>query len=210
MLKKTIHKYGFKTFTNYLRYFVVLFVILVFSNGTKAQTIDTVMVGETKTYRVQNQQQNSWSHWEVWGGEILTENPTQTDSVLVKWTYPGIGTLSVYEQSELSCVGQTTGVQIKVEENDFEIELEIPNVFTPNQDNKNDYFTVAYNFPPENYKITIFSRWGNTVFETHDIKYSWDGRTSGEYCSPGVYYYVIQYQNKDKIETKNGFLHLFR
>jgi gliding motility-associated-like protein len=210
MLKKTTYKFDFQTFSDYLRYFVVFFVILFFSNHTKAQTADTVIVGEIKTYRVQNQQQNSWLHWDVWGGEILTENPTQTDSVAVKWTNSGIGELSVYEQTELNCKGQTTEIEILVLENDFDIVLDIPNAFTPNEDNTNDYFTIGCNYPPQNYKITIVSRWGNTVFESYDIENSWDGRTSGEYCSPGVYYYVIQYQNNGKTETKNGFLHLFR
>jgi len=205
-----LYQFDFKTFTNWLRYFVVLFVILVLSNATKAQTIDTVMVGETKTYRVQNQQQNSWLHWEVWGGEILSQNPTQNDSVVINWTNSGIGEISVYEQSELNCTGQTTEIEILVTENDFDIVLDIPNVFTPNEDNKNDYFTIGYNFSPEGYKITIFNRWGNTVFEANDIKYSWDGKTNGEYCSTGVYYYVIQYNKNSKTETLNGFLHLFR
>jgi gliding motility-associated-like protein len=148
--------------------------------------------------------------WHISNGEIVTENPTNSDSVVVQWNTVGLQTISVYEQSEINCIGITTEIEVWVLEQDFEIVLDIPNVFTPNEDNKNDYFTIGYNFEPENYKITIVNRRGTTVFETHDIKYSWDGRISGEYCSPGVYYYVIQYQNKGKIETKNGFLHVFR
>lgn len=193
-----------------MRIFVyILFLISWFTNSF-AQIQDTVFVGQTITYKVQNQQNNSWLYWEIYDGEIISENPTQTDSIVVKWNTEGLQTLSVYEQTELGCKGKTLEIGVLAIENDFEIVLDIPNVFTPNEDNKNDYFTIGYNYPPENYKITIFNRWGNTVFETHDIKYSWDGRISGEYCTPGVYYYVIQYQNKGNIETKNGFLHVFR
>lgn len=184
--------------------------LLFWSATTFSQITDTVFVNQKVTYKVRNQQTASLLFWNVSGGEIISKNPTQTDSIVVQWNTIGIQTISVYEQNVQNCIGETTEVEIWVIENDFEIILDIPNVFTPNEDNKNDYFTIGYNFPPENYKITIVNRWGNAVFETHDIKYSWDGRTSGEYCSPGVYYYVIQYKNKEKIETKNGFLHLFR
>ncbi len=187
----------------------ILFLISWFTSSF-SQVADTVFVGQTKTYKVQNQQNTSWLHWDISQGEILSENPTQSDSIVVQWHTVGEQTISVYEQTELNCKGEISEIEILIIENDFEIILDIPNVFTPNEDEKNDYFTIGCNFPPENYKITIFNRWGITVFETHDIKYSWDGRVSGEYCSPGVYYYVIQYQNKEKIETKNGFLHVFR
>jgi len=187
----------------------ILFLISWFTSSF-SQVADTVFVGQIKTYKVQNQQNTSWLYWDISQGEILSENPTQSDSIVVQWNTVGLETLSVYEQTELICKGKTSEIEILVIENDFEIILDIPNVFTPNEDEKNDYFAIGYNFPPENYKITIFNRWGTTVFETHDINYSWDGRISGEYCTPGVYYYVIQYQNNGKIETKNGFLHVFR
>jgi gliding motility-associated-like protein len=87
--------------------------------------------------------------------------------------------------------------------------LDIPNVFTPNGDNINDYFKISYNFAPENYKITILNRWGNKLFETDNINNSWNGKYNGNQCSSGVYYYLIQFKNRDKIETKNGFLHLY-
>jgi gliding motility-associated-like protein len=184
-------------------------LIICFTNSF-SQVADTVFVGQTKTYKVKNQQNTSWLYWDISQGEILSENPTQSDSIVVQWNKVGMQTISVYEQNVNNCIGETSEIEILVIENDFEIELDIPNVFTPNEDKKNDYFTIGYIFPPENYKITIFNRWGTTVFETHDINYSWDGRISGEYCTPGVYYYVIQYKNKDKIETKKGFLHVFR
>lgn len=210
MLKQLQNIYRFVNFADCLLYFVVLFVILVFPNHVKAQIIDTVTVGNTDAYYVQSYQHNSWLYWNVSGGEILSENPTQSDSVIVKWTLSGIGELSVYELSELNCTGQTTEIEILVIENDIEIELDIPNVFSPNNDNKNDLFIIGCNYPPENFAITITNRWGNRVFKTHNINEYWDGKRNGEYCSPGVYYYVIQYQTKEKPATKNGFFHLFR
>jgi gliding motility-associated-like protein len=92
---------------------------------------------------------------------------------------------------------------------DYEAKLIIPNTFTPNNDNQNDYFVIKSLSPLAFYSISIHNRWGQKLFESNNINNSWDGRYKGRICSPGVYYYLIQYQNQDKIETRKGFLQLF-
>ena len=193
-----------------LRYLFLNFAFLYLPYLLNAQIIDNVFVGETVTYKVQNQQDASYLYWEVTSGEIISENPSLTDSIVIRWSDAGIYKLTVYEETANSCVGELASIEIEIIETDFELELDIPNVFTPNQDGKNDYFTIKANYPPENFSIRIVNRWGNKVFETHDIDNSWDGRRRSEYCSPGVYYYIIQYQNNGSIETKNGHIQLFR
>lgn len=75
---------------------------------------------------------------------------------------------------------------------------ELPNVFTPNSDQINDYF-VPLNYPSANPKatverveMTIFNRWGNVVFETNDPLIEWDGKhyRTGMDVADGVYFYV--------------------
>jgi len=69
---------------------------------------------------------------------------------------------------------------------------ELPNVFTPGDDGKNDLFTpFPYKFI-ESVDVTIFNRWGNIVFETKDPDINWDGKEmkSGKQVSDGVYYYM--------------------
>lgn len=71
-------------------------------------------------------------------------------------------------------------------------EYELPNVFTPNGDGKNDYFRpFPYRFV-ESIDLVVYNRWGQPVFETDDPDILWDGThmDSGERCSDGVYYYV--------------------
>ena len=71
---------------------------------------------------------------------------------------------------------------------------ELPNIFTPNSDNYNDYFVP---FPErvaavEKIDLTIFNRWGRIVFKTDDPKINWDGKNqkNNKDCSQGVYFYV--------------------
>lgn len=61
--------------------------------------------------------------------------------------------------------------------------LEIPNVITPNNDNKNDVWILPY---PENRKVEIFNRWGERIFEAENYQNDW-----GESAKKGTYFYHI-------------------
>ncbi|MDW8302634.1 MAG: gliding motility-associated C-terminal domain-containing protein [Bacteroidia bacterium] len=72
----------------------------------------------------------------------------------------------------------------------------MPNVFTPNNDGKNDVF--EYNVKGwQSYHIEIYNRWGNKVFETNEVGKFWNGRKNNteELMPEGVYYGVIEAKN---------------
>ena len=66
----------------------------------------------------------------------------------------------------------------------------IPNAFTPNDDGKNDRLCFSGEWV-ETFKIAIFTRWGELVYESEDINECWDGKYKNNACMPGVYVYVI-------------------
>ncbi|GAB2942539.1 hypothetical protein GCM10027048_03940 [Hymenobacter coalescens] len=68
-----------------------------------------------------------------------------------------------------------------------------PNVFTPNNDDKNEFFALP-DLPPDFCEqrfasVKIFSRWGNQVFQSPERNFRWEGRG----VSAGVYYYLVEY-----------------
>ena len=70
---------------------------------------------------------------------------------------------------------------------------ELPNVFTPNSDNINDYFhpiTPYRDVKDAHFKV--FNRWGSLMFETTDIDINWNGKknNNGEDAPSGVYFYI--------------------
>lgn len=72
----------------------------------------------------------------------------------------------------------------------------LPNVFTPNNDGKNDVF--EYDITGwQRYHIEIFNRWGNKVFETNEIGKFWNGKkyNTEEDMPEGVYYGVFEAKN---------------
>jgi gliding motility-associated-like protein len=69
----------------------------------------------------------------------------------------------------------------------------IPNSFSPNNDGLNDVFTV-YGEDIRKFKITIFNRWGEQLYQSFDLKNGWDGtvKLTDRKVPLGVYLYVIE------------------
>lgn len=86
-------------------------------------------------------------------------------------------------------------------------QLIIPNVFTPNGDGANDVFFITSSGLSE-YNLTILNRWGNTVFESEDPAEAWDGKSNGEPCTDGTYFYLLKAKSTSKEYIKHGHLTL--
>ncbi len=72
----------------------------------------------------------------------------------------------------------------------------MPNAFTPNNDDENDGFKGKGFIPSvSNFKMSVWNRWGNLVFETTDPEIAWNGRknNSGRILQAGVYVYFVSY-----------------
>ncbi len=86
----------------------------------------------------------------------------------------------------------------------------IPNVFTPNGDNKNDVFKIN-STGLKSLNCVIFDRWGLKMYEWDGLNGFWDGNAkSGSAAPDGTYFYIINYTDLlDKTTTEKGYLNLF-
>jgi gliding motility-associated-like protein len=69
----------------------------------------------------------------------------------------------------------------------------LPNVFTPNGDNKNDIFK-PFDCPAfvQSVECRIFNRWGAKVYDTKDVNINWDGKNNaGKELPAAQYYYEV-------------------
>ncbi len=84
--------------------------------------------------------------------------------------------------------------------------LYIPNVFTPNNDGKNDTFVIP-NLPyyPDN-EISIFNRWGNMVYQ----KKGYQGEWSAPGLNEGTYFYILKVNTSTKTDVYKGYVTLLR
>jgi gliding motility-associated-like protein len=76
--------------------------------------------------------------------------------------------------------------------------ITVPNVFTPNNDLKNDHFKPVLSFTPSDYHLVVTDRQGTVIFETHDHLLEWDGTKNGSIEPQGVYLWVL------KVTTPSG------
>ena len=77
-----------------------------------------------------------------------------------------------------------------------------PNAFSPNGDTKNDIFLPMFKnilaTDIEDYRLTIFNRWGQAVFQSYDVLSGWNGTYQGQDASMGSYYYSCQYKSPNE------------
>ncbi|WP_242087331.1 gliding motility-associated C-terminal domain-containing protein [Aestuariivivens sediminis] len=103
-----------------------------------------------------------------------------------------------------------------------ELDVNISKIITPNNDNHNETFTVAYRL---NEKIDdlstcniaihlqLFNRWGTKVFESNDYENNWTGDApngsvgDAEKLPTGTYYYIVDLKNSG-LKPIQGYIYL--
>ncbi|MES2512506.1 MAG: PKD domain-containing protein [Bacteroidota bacterium] len=86
----------------------------------------------------------------------------------------------------------------------------IPNAFTPDGNSLNDFFTPK-GIDLVDYKMQIFDRWGEKIFESPDLNMGWDGTHRGILCKQDVYIYKIEFREKNgatRLQDKMRFGHV--
>ena len=89
------------------------------------------------------------------------------------------------------------------------------NIFSPNGDGLNDKFgAIRYCDSLANFRLRIYDRWGEVVFDTKDPAIQWDGTFNGNPSVPGVYAWQMTYSGKTDDEwedvAKHGSLTLIK
>jgi gliding motility-associated-like protein len=147
---------------------------------------------------------NAWSYG---NGQQLS---FVSASVNPSTVYSQAGTYTVTLFARKGDCNDTAKMVIRVE---LPSKLEIPNVFTPNGDGKNDEFFVRSNNLVE-ISAEITDRWGHLVYKVTSASGNilWDGlNQTGQPVSEGVYLYVIRASGKDGQEyDEHGTVTLIR
>lgn len=125
-------------------------------------------------------------------------------------TYPDTGsyTIMLITSTQYGCV-DTAYQSIFVGP---DVAFYIPNAFSPNNDDINDTFSPKGIFVSE-YEMTIFDRWGNSVFFSDDFNNPWDGKANyeAEIAQSDVYIYVIKATDiRRKTHNYKGIVTLVR
>jgi gliding motility-associated-like protein len=89
--------------------------------------------------------------------------------------------------------------------------VDFPDAFTPNGDGVNDIFRPNQESNPIQYKLIVFNRNGQQVFQSLSTHNGWDGYYNGRQLPTGVYYWICTYTMGDyKTANKKGWVTLLR
>lgn len=88
----------------------------------------------------------------------------------------------------------------------------VPTAFSPNGDGINDVFRPHTDHELiKQFKLLIFDRWGQMVYQTEDSGAGWDGKINGLNALPGPYGWSIIYSNYHVYNVKaKGIIWLIR
>lgn len=92
----------------------------------------------------------------------------------------------------------------------IDVDIFIPNAFTPNGDLLNDSWSVVSRNLTD-FQVQIFSRWGELMFESFDPNFEWNGDYQGQPCQEGVYVWKINatFRNSRRY-SRSGTVTLYR
>ena len=136
----------------------------------------------------------------IFGDDDTTqaENPNHIYPV-----YPtGEYNVTLVAYSEHNCVDTAKSKVIVKNEYTFYA----PTAFSPDYDSRNDIFYVYGNgIDHRNFKLFIFDRWGEVIFQSDDIKDGWDGSVKGgKKAKVGTYTWMVIYKDLSGIEHEEA------
>lgn len=112
---------------------------------------------------------------QIFAPEIFTEQETFSYDVVI---------------TDASGCSTINGIDVNVLNNP----VDIPNVFTPNGDSRNDVFLPVSRVPVSILEFKIWNRWGQLVYDDSGSQAGWDGFQDGTPAPSDVYIYFIRYE----------------
>ena len=90
----------------------------------------------------------------------------------------------------------------------------MPNTFTPDGDAFNQNFKPVFTsgFDPYDFKLLIFNRWGEVVWESNDASVGWDGTYNGKLVQNGTYVWKVEFKtlSNDERIMRTGHVNVIR
>ncbi len=127
----------------------------------------------------------SWE-WNLGNGSTSTDQDPSTI-----YFSNGNYVVTQYAYGSLGCVDSAV-TTIIINTVTSEVSTLIPNAISPNGDGKNDVWKLDFiRLLNPSAQVSVFNRWGQTIYESIGYEFPWDGTYNGELVPDGTYYYVI-------------------
>jgi gliding motility-associated-like protein len=126
------------------------------------------------------------------------------------YTFADTGSYEIQQivSNEFGCMDSLT-LTARVQDG---FHLFIPNSFSPDGDNKNDYFKV-FGQDISSFSMKVYSRWGQLLYSSNDYESGWDGTTrlNDAPLASGAYFYIINVTDiNNNSKTVEGMFTIYR
>jgi gliding motility-associated-like protein len=155
---------------------------------------DMVCIGQFRHYSVSSSPGSTYTWW-IDG--VVQDGFTANEFVHI-WNTSKTYLLEVQERSIEGCLGPVRSADVIVTGPE-QLNLVIPAAFSPNGDLINDVWNIGNigSFPKV--EITIYNRWGQSVWRSEQgYPYPWDGKSNGVDLPIDSYHYIIELHNGSK------------
>ncbi len=140
--------------------------------------------------------------------DFLWNTGSDEDAIIA---YPDTAMWYVIEVADAkNCMNRDSIYLNTAEEELLEFDFMIPNVFTPNDDGKNDTWYIEGIGEYEHYEIEIYNRWGSRVYHKIDEPFQWTGKYEGKELKSAVYFYALDVKHKNREKQFKGTISLVR
>lgn len=177
-------------------YLFILFINIVLFSAFRVEgqvtMQDYACTGQTRHYKVDpNPVSGSTYTWWIDGVVQVGFTGNEFDHA---WNTSNTYLLEVQERSADGCPGAKRSGQVIVTTC-----LIIPEAFSPNGDLINDVWNIGNIEAYTSVEITVFNRWGQSVWKSgQGYFHPWDGKSNGANLPIDSYYYVIDLHNGSK------------
>jgi gliding motility-associated-like protein len=167
---------------------IFIFILFLFlSLESSAQHSIELCAGETKTVTYFSTStsvgDNTW---------YVNSVPYVTDELT--YTFSNSGTYNIVVRRENGPCYVEESIQVTVTDCPGIIYW-VPNCFTPDGNESNQVYgpVMSEGYDINGFEFTVFNRWGNVVWESHDPNGRWDGTYQGKLCTDGVYIWTLNF-----------------
>lgn len=147
--------------------------------------------------------------WTNEDGDIVGNSSSLNDFLVTTST-----NLKFQASDEFGCESE---VEIRINVDEEDLKIFVPNIFSPNEDGINDEFLIfASDAFTQITVLSIFDRWGNLVYKNEGLSVEesrqtgWDGKIGRSDASPGVYTYIMVVEITDREISLAGDFSLIR
>jgi len=124
----------------------------------------------------------------IWN--ITSDIEVNSHNLIVKPDTSTIYSVSVFDGD--NCIWNSE-ILIEVVQSCRKELVSAPNIFSPNDDGVNDSFSVYNDIAFQNFDLSIYSRWGELIFQTGNVQDRWDGSFRNIRAIEDVYIWVLNY-----------------